>query len=42
MTVFDLPDKSRPIPGVRALDKWLSDAQKETGVAAGPGRGVVP
>jgi hypothetical protein len=34
VTVFDLPDKGRPVPGVRALDKWLSDAQRQTGVAA--------
>ncbi|MDR2895791.1 MAG: nucleotidyl transferase AbiEii/AbiGii toxin family protein [Propionibacteriaceae bacterium] len=34
MTVFDLPDKKRPVPSVQAMDRWLSDAQKQTGVGA--------
>ena len=33
MRVFDLPDKQRPVPSVRALEKWLNDAERDTGVA---------
>ena len=33
MKVFDLPDKKRPLPSVRALEKWLNDAERDTGVA---------
>ncbi|MCL2785139.1 MAG: nucleotidyl transferase AbiEii/AbiGii toxin family protein [Propionibacteriaceae bacterium] len=32
MRVFDLPDKRRPIPSVQALNRWLSDAERDTGV----------
>jgi hypothetical protein len=34
MPVFDLPDKKRPVPSVQAMDRWLGDAQKQTGVGA--------
>jgi len=34
MKVFDLPDKSRPVPSVRALNTWLADAERDTGVTA--------
>ncbi|MDR2620826.1 MAG: hypothetical protein LBC29_06925 [Propionibacteriaceae bacterium] len=34
MNILNLPAKKRPIPSARALDKWISDAQKQTGVAA--------
>jgi hypothetical protein len=32
--VFDLPDKQRPSPSANALNRWLSDAEKGTGVLA--------
>jgi hypothetical protein len=34
MTLMDLPDKKRPVPGVRALQTWVRDAHRVTGVAA--------
>ena len=33
MTGSGLPDKDRPIPGVRALQAWVRDAHRATGVA---------
>jgi hypothetical protein len=34
MTVLDLPNKKRPVPSVQAMGRWLSDAQKQTGIGA--------
>ncbi|MCL2470705.1 MAG: nucleotidyl transferase AbiEii/AbiGii toxin family protein [Propionibacteriaceae bacterium] len=34
MRVFDLPDKHRPAPSVQALNRWLSDAERDTRVTA--------
>jgi hypothetical protein len=34
MTSLNLPDKNRPVPGVRALQTWVRDAHRETGVGA--------
>jgi len=28
MTIFNLPDKARPVPSTNALNRWLSDAEK--------------
>ena len=33
MSVLDLPDKKRPAPSVPAMEKWIHDAERETGVA---------
>ena len=32
--LFDLPDKKRPSPSANAMNRWLSDAEKDTTVAA--------
>jgi hypothetical protein len=32
--IFDLPDKSRPVPSANAMNRWLSDAEKDTSIAA--------
>ena len=34
MRIFDLPDKNRPVPSVQALNRWLSDAERDTTVTA--------
>jgi len=34
LSVFDLPDKKRPSPSVPAMERWIHDAERETGVAA--------
>ena len=34
MPVFDLPDKKRPVPSANAMNRWLSDAEKDTKVLA--------
>ncbi|MDR1511899.1 MAG: nucleotidyl transferase AbiEii/AbiGii toxin family protein, partial [Propionibacteriaceae bacterium] len=34
MPVFDLPDKKRPVPSANAMNRWLSDAEKNTKVLA--------
>ena len=31
--VLDLPDKKRPAPSVQAMERWIHDAQKQTGIA---------
>jgi hypothetical protein len=34
MTIFDLPDKKRPVPSANAMNRWLSDAERDTKVTA--------
>jgi hypothetical protein len=34
MPVFDLPDKRRPVPSANAMNRWLSDAERDTKVLA--------
>ncbi|MCL2483352.1 MAG: nucleotidyl transferase AbiEii/AbiGii toxin family protein [Propionibacteriaceae bacterium] len=34
MRVFNLPDRRRPVPSVQALNRWLSDAERDTKVTA--------
>ncbi|MDR1712252.1 MAG: nucleotidyl transferase AbiEii/AbiGii toxin family protein [Propionibacteriaceae bacterium] len=34
MAAWDLPDKNRPVPSVRALQAWVRDAHRATGVGA--------
>jgi len=34
MRIVNLPDKCRPVPGVQALNRWLSDAERDTKVTA--------
>ncbi|MDR1442994.1 MAG: nucleotidyl transferase AbiEii/AbiGii toxin family protein [Bifidobacteriaceae bacterium] len=34
MSRLGLPDKDRPVPSVQALEKWVHDAERLTGVAA--------
>ncbi len=34
MTIIDLPVKNRPVPSVQAMNRWLSDAQQQTGVGS--------
>ena len=34
MRIFNLPDRRRPVPSVQALNRWLSDAERDIKVTA--------
>ncbi|MDR1426961.1 MAG: hypothetical protein LBJ08_04295 [Bifidobacteriaceae bacterium] len=34
MILFDLPNKKWPVPSAQAMDRWVSDAERQTVVGA--------